>query len=106
MYLDIGGAPFNCSRSSRPRCIEMLSNSPEFLKAKYSSVWRSLTVGFRHNLSKRLEPTTETLLKAIAALAIHGASMNPIVLKAPAASGMPAKCRHVTFEVASTFTIT
>lgn len=87
VYLDIDGV----SISSIPRCIEIVSGSVRFLSAKYSSVCRSLTVGFFHNFNNKLDPTTDTLLKAIAALAIHGANVKPIKLKAPAASGIPKK---------------
>lgn len=79
------------SASSRPRWTLMLSTSRLFLHEKYSGVSRSFAVRFRHNFRRRLEPTTETLLMAMAALAIHGASMKPNWLKAPAAKGMPEK---------------
>lgn len=61
------------------------------LLAKYSAVSKSCRVGFFHNLSNKLETTTDTELIAIAALAIHGASIKPTRLKTPAAKGIPTK---------------
>lgn len=92
LYLDnLVVLPVSWSMSSRPLCIDMLSKLSDSLLAKYSGVSRSSFLGFDHNFNIKLEPTTETELRAIAALAIQGASMNPIMLKAPAASGIPVK---------------
>lgn len=56
--------------------------------------------GFLHNFNSKLDPTTDTLLKAIAALAIQGANIRPIMLNAPAARGIPENdtCQKVQYQ--------
>lgn len=92
LYLDKDvGAFVISSISSNPRCIDTASKLSPSLYDKYSIVSKSCFFGLVHNFNNKLDPTTETELIAIAALAIHGANINPKVLKAPAANGIPKK---------------
>lgn len=84
----MGASPIS-SISSRPRWTEMSFVGLLFLQHRYSGVSRSFWVRFLHSLRRRLELTTETLLKAIAALAVQGANIRPNLLKTPAARGIP-----------------